>query len=108
VTVLRSGLDPAGLARLYDRLAAQVAQGGVPGLAALVARGDDVHLEVLGTPALDDPRPLPRDAIFRIASLSKPIAGAGAMALVDDGVLSLDDPVERYLPELADRRDPVK
>jgi CubicO group peptidase (beta-lactamase class C family) len=47
---------------------------GVPGLAALVARGDDVHVQVLGTPALDDPTPLRRDAIFRIASLTKPIA----------------------------------
>jgi CubicO group peptidase (beta-lactamase class C family) len=69
-----------------------------------VARGDDVHVEVLGTPALDDPTPLRRDAIVRIASLTKPIAAAGAMALVDDGVLSLHDPVETYLPELANRR----
>ena len=45
-----------------------------------------------------------RDAIFRIASLTKPIAAAGAMVLVDDGVLSLGDPVETFLPELADRR----
>ncbi|HEX6508379.1 MAG TPA: serine hydrolase domain-containing protein, partial [Chloroflexota bacterium] len=71
---------------------------------ALVARGEDVHVEVLGAPSLDDPTPLWRDAIFRIASLTKPIAGAGAMALVDEGVLSLDDPVEMYLPELANRR----
>jgi len=76
----------------------------VPGLAALVAHGDDVHVEVLGTPAFDDPAPLRRDAIFRIASLTKPIAGAAAMALVDDGVLSVDEPVTRWLPELANRR----
>jgi CubicO group peptidase (beta-lactamase class C family) len=76
----------------------------VPGLAALVARGDDVHVEALGTPVLDDSTPLRRDAIFRIASLTKPIAAAGAMALVDDGALSLHESVETYLPELADRR----
>jgi CubicO group peptidase (beta-lactamase class C family) len=99
-----TGLDPAGLARLHDRLAGHIARGELPGLAGLVACGDDVHVEILGAPALDDPRPLPRDAIFRIASLTKPIAGAGAMALVDDGVLSVTDPVERFLPELADRR----
>ena len=69
-----------------------------------MARGPDVHVEVLGHAAVDDPAPLRRDAIFRIASLTKPIAAAGAMALVDDGVLSLGDPVESYLPELADRR----
>jgi CubicO group peptidase (beta-lactamase class C family) len=98
------GLRAAGLDRLHDRLAAQVERRTVSGLVALVARGADVHVEVLGTPAVDDPAPLRRDAIFRIASLTKPIAAAGAMALVDDGVLTLDDPVERYLPELADRR----
>jgi CubicO group peptidase (beta-lactamase class C family) len=61
-------------------------------------------MEVLGTPSLNDSTPLRRDAIFRIASLTKPIAAAGAMALVDDGVLSVREPVDRYLPELAGRR----
>jgi CubicO group peptidase (beta-lactamase class C family) len=109
--VSAGGLSEAGLDRLHDVLASYVERGDVPGLAALVARGDDVHVEVLGTPALDDrpagtkpPAPLRRDAIFRIASLTKPIAAAGAMALLDDGVLSVHDPVETYLPELADRQ----
>ncbi len=61
-------------------------------------------MEVLGHAALDDPAPLQRDAIFRIASLTKPISAAGAMVLVDDGVLSLSDPVDALLPELAGRR----
>lgn len=99
-----SGLDPAGFGRLHDLLSAHVERRDVPGLAALVARGDDVHVEVLGTPALDDPTPLRRDAIFRIASLTKPMAGAAAMLLIEDGVLALQDPVEKFLPELADRR----
>jgi CubicO group peptidase (beta-lactamase class C family) len=103
VTAAR-GLDPGGLRRLHDRLAAHVDSGAVPGVTALVAGGDDVHVEVLGTRAVGDPAPLPRDAIFRIASLSKPIGAAGAMVLVDDGVLSLGDPVEKFLPELAERR----
>ncbi len=98
------GFRDAGLGRLHHRLAARVECGEVPALVALVARGDEVHAEVLGSPSLDDPTPLRRDAIFRIASMSKPIAAAGAMILVDDGVLSLGDPVERFLPELADRR----
>ncbi len=94
----------ARLRRLHDRLAAQTESGQVPGLVALLARGDEVHIEVLGHAALDDPAPLGRDAIFRIASLTKPIAAAGAMMLVDDGVLSLADPVDALLPELAGRR----
>jgi len=99
-----TGLDAAGLRRLHERLAAHTDSGQVPGLVALVARDDDVHVEVLGHGALDDPAPMRRDAIFRIASLTKPIAAAGALLLVDDGVLSLSDPVDALLPELAERR----
>jgi hypothetical protein len=51
-------LRPDGLRRLHDRLAAQVESRAVPGLVALVAHGDDVHVEVLGAAALDDPAPL--------------------------------------------------
>jgi CubicO group peptidase (beta-lactamase class C family) len=97
------GISDEGLAELHARLRVHVEGGDVPGLVALIARGDDVHVEVLGSPALGDPAPLGRDAIFRIASISKPIGAAGAMVLVDNGVLSLDDPVEKFLPELADR-----
>lgn len=82
-----------------------VESGAVPGLVAFVGRGDEiVDAAVLGTPGLDDPAPLRRDAIFRIASISKPIVAALAMVLVDDGVLRLDDRVDTYLPELSDRR----
>src|ERR1019366_3272381 len=44
------------------------------------------------------------DAIFRIASLTKPIAGAAAMLLIEDGAMALDDPIGRWLPELAEPR----
>jgi CubicO group peptidase (beta-lactamase class C family) len=104
VSSVSAGLDAGGLRRLHDRLAASTESGQVPAMVALLARGDDVHTEVLGRLALHDPAPLRRDAIFRIASLSKPIAAAGAMLLVDDGMLSLSDPVEAWLPELANRR----
>jgi CubicO group peptidase (beta-lactamase class C family) len=98
------GFSEEGLADLRERLQSHVESGAVPGLVALVARGGDVHVDVLGSLAQDDAAPLARDAIFRIASISKPIGAAGAMVLVDDGVLSLDDPVETFLPELGDRR----
>ena len=87
-----------------------VEAGKLPGLVTLVARHDrtrpvdDVHVDVIGTKAIGDAEPMPRDAIFRIASLTKPIAAAAAMILVDDGVLALDAAVDAYLPELADRR----
>src|SRR5689334_9492069 len=90
---------------LESTLLPHVESGEVPGLVALVGHGPEiVDVAVLGTPAVDDPTPLQRDAIFRIASLTKPIVAVLAMILVDDGVLRLDDRVDTYLPELADRR----
>jgi hypothetical protein len=73
---MTAGLRPDGLERLRERPGAFVGCREVPGLIALVAHGEDVHVDVLGTPALDDPAPLRRDAICRIASLSKPIGAA--------------------------------
>ena len=99
-----TGLVRAGIARLHDLMAAHVDEGQVPGLVALVARGDVVHVEVLGTPSLSDPTPLARDAIFRIASLTKPITAVTALTLVEDGTLRLEDPIDELVPELANRR----
>src|SRR5436305_15187921 len=75
-----------------------------PWLIALYARGDDFHLEVLVTPSLTDSTPLARDAIFRIASLTKPITAVTALTLVEDGTLRLEDPIDDLVPELAHRR----
>src|ERR1035438_1838289 len=80
---MSQGLTTPGLAALDAMLARHVEQAEVPGLVALVARGDDVHVAALGHKALGDSDPIGRDAIFRIASLTKPIAGAAAMPLHD-------------------------
>jgi CubicO group peptidase (beta-lactamase class C family) len=98
-----TGLGGPGISRLHDLLAAHVDEGQMPGLIALVARGDDVHVEVLGTPSFTDPTPLAREAIFRIASLTKPITAVTALTLVEDGTLRLDDPIDDLVPELANR-----
>lgn len=63
-----------------------------------------MQVDAIGTMAFDSAEPIRRDAIFRMASLTKPIVAAAAMMLVEDGVLALDEPVDRLLPELADRR----
>jgi CubicO group peptidase (beta-lactamase class C family) len=108
-----SGFTDDGLAALDAALAGHVASGAgdngagantVPGLVALVARGGRVHVACAGHKALGDGEPIGRDAIFRIASLTKPIVGATAMLLIEDGAMALDDPVDRWLPELSDRR----
>jgi len=96
------GLTAEGAEALDRTLARHVGkQNSLPGLVALVARGDDVHVAALGHKAFGDPEPIGRDAIFRIASISKPIAGVAAMLLIQDGAMALDDPVARWLPEFA-------
>jgi CubicO group peptidase (beta-lactamase class C family) len=98
------GLTRPGLQALDTALARHVDQGELPGLVALVARGDDVHVAAVGHRAFGDSEPIGRDAIFRIASLTKPIVGVAAMLLIQDGAMALDDPVGRWLPELAEPR----
>ncbi len=85
-------------------MAARVAKGELPGIVTLVAHGDDVHVDTLGTMAFGSDKPMRRDTIFRIASLTKPILAAATMMLVEDGTLALDEPIDRLLPELANRR----
>jgi CubicO group peptidase (beta-lactamase class C family) len=88
------------LERLADVARSHVGPDRVPGLVALVASGDDVHVEAQGALSIGGP-PVRPDSLFRIASTTKPITGAVTMALVDEGSLSLDEPVARLLPELA-------
>jgi CubicO group peptidase (beta-lactamase class C family) len=95
------GLTTEGVKALDTALARHVDRGDLPGLVALVARGDDVHVTAIGNQAFGDAEPIGRDAIFRIASITKPIAGVAAMLLIEDGAMALDDPVRRWLPELA-------
>jgi CubicO group peptidase (beta-lactamase class C family) len=97
-------LSRKGLARLHDSMAAHVAAGRLPGLVTLVASGDDVHIDTIGTPSFVDDAPLARDAIFRIASLTKPITAVATMSLVEEGLLRLEEPIDELVPELADRR----
>ena len=97
------GRSGAWLGRVHDAMAAHVKRGEVPGLVTLVARRGWVHAAAIGAKAIGGD-PMRRDTIFRISSLTKPIAAAAAMVLVEDGRLRLDEPVDRLLPELADRR----
>jgi CubicO group peptidase (beta-lactamase class C family) len=101
---MAGGFTSEGLAALDAALARHAATGAVPGLTALVARDGQVHVTCAGHLALGDGAPIGRDAIFRIASLTKPVTGVAAMLLIEDGLLALSDPVEKWLPELSARR----
>ncbi|WP_049557475.1 serine hydrolase domain-containing protein [Nonomuraea sp. SBT364] len=95
---------PAGLRRLREVLARHVESGKIPGVVALVSRGDRTHVEAMGTMRHDGGAPMGRDTVFRMASTSKPVTIAAAMVLLDECRLRLDDVVDAWLPELADRR----
>ena len=99
-----AALPTSRLERLHHALSRHAGRGDLPGLVALVSHHGDVHVEAIGSLSFGDSPPMRRDTIFRIASLTKPMAAAAAMMLVDDGTLALDDAVERWLPELANRR----
>ncbi len=73
----------------------------LPGAVALVARGDQVEVAAVGSADAEGTVPMARDSLFRVASLTKPIVAAAVMLLVDEGELALDDPIARWLPELA-------
>lgn len=99
-----SAFSRAGLERLHSAMTSLVARGELPGAVTLLARGDELHVDAVGTHAFGSTTPMRRDTLFRIASMSKPIAGAATMLLVEEGTLRLDEPVDRLLPELANRR----
>jgi CubicO group peptidase (beta-lactamase class C family) len=98
------GLSEARLARMHEIMAGHVARNTVPGMVMLVSRRGEVHVETIGMLAFDGSEPMRRDTIFRIASVTKPIVAAAAMILVEECTLRLDEPVDQWLPELADRQ----
>jgi CubicO group peptidase (beta-lactamase class C family) len=99
-----SRFDGAGLKRLGDVMAGHVDRDTVGGVVWLAAAEDDVDVGFAGALTRGTGDPVGRDTIFRIASMTKPIVALGALMLIEECRLRLDDPVDDLLPELADRR----
>ena len=98
------GLSAERLKRLHDVMTGYVERGEVPGLVTLVARRGEGHVDAIGAMAAGSEEPMRRDTIFRISSMTKPITAAAAMILIEECTLRLDEPVNRLLPELANRQ----
>ena len=98
------GLSRARLGRMHNVMAGYVERGEVPGIATLVSRRGEMHVNAIGMKAVGGSDPIRRDTIFRISSMTKPITAAAAMILVEECKLRLEEPVDRLLPELAGRR----
>ena len=97
------GLSRARLGHMHDVMAGCVERGDLPGLVTLISRRGEVHADAIGTLAVGGSAPMRPDTIFRISSMTKPILAVAAMILVEECKLRLDEPVDRLLPELADR-----
>jgi CubicO group peptidase (beta-lactamase class C family) len=89
---------------LDDRMAQHVGTDAVRGAVWCVDRGGDLRVGWAGSLDADGDRPIGRDTILRVSSMTKPITAVGALTLVADGTIGLDDRVDQLLPELADRR----
>jgi CubicO group peptidase (beta-lactamase class C family) len=100
----RKSFAPAPLHRMCSSMRRHVESGYTPGLVTLVQHRGREHAEAIGTMAFDSTVPMRRDAIFRLASVTKPVTAVGAMILVEECRVRLDDPVDEWLPELRDRR----
>ena len=96
------GFDPARMARIDDHIRTKYIEGGrFPHAALLIGRGDQIaHLSVMGEARAGEP--LKADAIFRIASMTKPVTSIAFMQLVERGIVALSDPVAKVLPAFAD------
>ncbi len=89
--------------RLTGALTPHVDSGELAGAVALSGHGDDVSIACVGVRDLATGAPMTPDTLFRIASVAKPISAVAAMTLVEEGTLALDEPVDKWLPELAGR-----
>lgn len=99
-----TGLSPSRIARLRRALSLQVERGRLPGVVAVVHRHGAEHTETIGTLAFDRRAPMRRDTLFRMASVTKIITAVAAMILIEECRLRLEDPVDDFLPELANRK----
>lgn len=97
------GITSDEIATIRTQMQAAVDGEHIAGALLLVGNNDGIGvLETVGSQGPQDPSPVTEETIFRIYSMTKPIVSVAAMSLVEDGLLSVDDPVSKYLPEFAE------
>ena len=100
-----SGMSPERLERVTAVLDKYIAAGEFAGAVSLIYRhGEIAHLSARGFQDIDAKTPMRRDTIFGLASMTKPVTAVATMILVEEGKMRLDEPIDRWLPELADRQ----
>jgi CubicO group peptidase (beta-lactamase class C family) len=106
---VETNFSVAGLTRVREYLQNEVKTGKIPGAVLLIQQhGQPVLLESFGLRNPDSQSPMTPDSIFRLYSMSKPITSVAAMMLIDDGKLSLDDPLSKFIPAFAETKVAVE
>ncbi len=101
----REGIRPAAISAISERVRPFVEDHEVSGIVTLVATPERiVHLDAIGSADIGGNKPMRPDTIFWIASMTKPVTATAVLMLQEEGKLSVDDPVEKYLPEFKDLR----
>ena len=99
------GLSSERLARITEMMKRHIAAGEISGGVTLVARhGRIAHLEAVGVADVDSKKPMAKDAVFRIASMTKPVTGLAVMMMMEEGKLRITDPVSKYIPQFKDMK----
>ena len=98
------GLSTERLARLRSVMRERVERGDAPGIVTAISRRGETQIDTIGVKTVGTDDVMRRDTLFRIASITKPIMAVATLSLIEETRLRLDDPVDRWLPELADRR----
>jgi CubicO group peptidase (beta-lactamase class C family) len=94
------GVSSERLQRISQMIQRHIAAGEMSGAVTIVARkGKIVHLEAQGVMDLDSKKPVAKDTMFRLASMTKPVTGLAIMMMIEEGKVRLTDPVSRYIPE---------
>jgi len=97
------GLSSERLSRITEMMKRHAAAGEISGGVTLVARhGRLAHLEATGVTDIDTKKPMTKDAVFRIASMTKPVTGVAIMMMMEEGKLKITDPVSKYIPSFKD------
>jgi len=96
----KMGMSTERLQRINATMQRHIDAGTITGAVTVVARrGQVVHFQTHGLMDLENKTPMPKDAIFRMASSSKPVTGVAVMMLVEEGKIRLTDPVHKFIPE---------
>jgi len=97
------GLSSERLTRITEMMKRHIAAGEISGGVTLVARhGRIAHLDATGTTDIESKKPMTKDAVFRIASMTKPVTGVAIMMMMEEGRLRITDPVSKYIPAFKD------